>query len=133
MDFYIQWFAVAIELIGLLLISVELYSPRLSQLLKDTFENTKPKLASSPVKWIIGYIIIWVLIAGGFTYLNPWAGFAINVTFTVFTVLIISLLSISKLFVRLGIAVGKGNSVGGVGLVLAIVGFSLEITQLLSM
>ncbi|MCW8879515.1 MAG: hypothetical protein OQJ89_07545 [Kangiellaceae bacterium] len=130
MDFYIQWFAVVIEFIGLLLIAVELYSPRLCQYFKNTFEQTKPKVEASPTKWIIGFIATWVIVATILTLLNPWFGFVANIAFTVFTVVIISLLSISKIFVRLGVVIGKGNSVGGVGLVLALVGFSLEIVQL---
>ena len=130
MDFYIQWFAVVIEFIGLVLIAVELYSPRLRQLLHDAFEQTKPKVEASPAKWIGGFILAWVLSATFLALLNPWSGFVANIAFTVFTIVIIGLLSISKLLVRLGVVIGKGNSVGGVGLVLALVGFSLEILQL---
>jgi len=53
-----------------------------------------------------------------------------NVIFTIFTVLVILMLGISKMFIRLGVFLGRGNSVGGVGLVLAIIGLSLEIIQI---
>ncbi len=130
MDFYIQWFAVVIEFIGLLLIAIELYSPKLSSLFQRAFANTKPKLIKRPLRWIGGYILVWVVVATTLTFINPWLGFVSNITFSVFTILVVSLLSISDLFVRLGVVLGKGNVVGGVGLVLAIVGFCLEIVQL---
>ncbi len=40
------------------------------------------------------------------------------------------MLGISKIFIQLGGILGRGNSVSGVGLVLAIIGLLLEIIQM---
>jgi hypothetical protein len=55
----------------------------------------------------------------------------VNVFFTVITIIILFIIGISKTLVRLGVVLGRGNSVGGVGLVLALIGFSIEVIQLL--
>lgn len=37
---------------------------------------------------------------------------------------------ISKVFVILGIVLGRGNTIGGVGLVLALIGFTIEVSKM---
>lgn len=53
-----------------------------------------------------------------------------NIAFTIFTVFLALVIYISKIFVRLGIVLGRGNAIGGVGLVLALIGFTIEITKM---
>ena len=54
-----------------------------------------------------------------------------NVFFSAITALLLLILGISKALVRVGVVLGRGNSVGGVGLVLALIGFSIELLQLM--
>lgn len=64
--------------------------------------------------------------------MDPSLSLVANAAFTVLTVLLLVMIGIGKLFVRLGVVLGKGNSVGGVGLVMALIGFSLEVSQLVA-
>ncbi len=127
----IQWGAIVIELIGLVLIAVELYIPKLSESLKAAFEETKPKFMKNPHLWIGSYIVIWVVAVVGLSIWDQSMILIANLFFSAITTLVLLMLGISKLLVRLGVVLGRGNSVGGVGLVLALIGFSLEVVQLL--
>lgn len=126
-----QWGAIFIELIGLLLITVELYFPKTSESLKAFFEETKPKVIKNSSAWIGSYIFIWVISTIGLSVWDQSMNLKVNVFFTVITILALLLLGVSKTLVRLGVALGRGNSVAGVGLVLALIGFSIEVIQLL--
>ncbi len=126
----IQWGAIIIELIGLALIAVELYFPKLSESLKATFEETKPKFMKSPKVWVGCYILIWVSVVIGLSVWDQSTLLISNLFFTVITTLALIIMGVSKTLVRLGVVLGRGNSVGGVGLVLALIGFSIEIVQL---
>ena len=53
-----------------------------------------------------------------------------NAAFTLFTVFLGVVIFVSKVFVRLGIVLGRGNVIGGVGLVLALIGFTIEISKM---
>ena len=125
-----QWGAIIIEFIGLMLIAVELYFPKFSDSLKALFEETKPKLIKNSKVWIGSYILVWIVVVAGLSIWEPSMSLIANVFFTVITVLAFLILGISKTLVRLGVVLGKGNSVGGVGLVLALIGFSIEVFQL---
>lgn len=127
----IQWGAIIIELIGLVLIAVELYFPKLSESLKATFEETKPKFMKSPKLWIGSYILTWVATVVGLSLWDQSMILISNLFFSVITTLVLVIIGISRGLVRLGVVLGRGNSVGGVGLVLALIGFSIEISQLL--
>jgi len=129
-DNLLQWIAIVIEFIGLLLITLELYFPKLSENLKLLFEQAKPQVMGNPKKWIGGFIIIWVVAVIVLSLWDQTMSIVANVIFTIFTVLVILMLGISKMFIRLGVFLGRGNSVGGVGLVLALIGLSLEIIQI---
>lgn len=127
----IQWTAIIIELVGLALISVELYFPKLSESLKATFEQTKPKFMKRPKVWVGGYILVWITTVVGLSVWDESMLLISNLFFTVITTLALFILGVSKVLVRLGVVLGRGNSVGGVGLVLALIGFSIEVSQLI--
>lgn len=127
----IQWSAIIIELIGLVLIAVELYFPKLSESLKATFEETKPKFMKNPKVWIGSYILIWITVVVGLSVWDQSMILISNVFFSAVTTLVLLILGVSKALVRLGVVLGRGNSVGGVGLVLALIGFSIEVVQLI--
>ncbi|WP_395344388.1 hypothetical protein PN836_006375 [Ningiella sp. W23] len=127
----LQWTTIVIEFIGLLLITLELYFKPLSQELRAIFDNTKPKVIAKPIRWIGGYIILWVLAVLVLSMWEQSMGFTANIIFSVFITLVLLLIAISKSLIRLGVMIGKGNSVGGVGLVLALIGLSLEIGQMI--
>ncbi len=129
-DNLLQWIAIVIEFIGLMLITLELYSPKLSESLKSLFDQVKPQVMGNPKKWIGGFVIIWVVAVIALSLWDQTMSIVANVIFTIFTVLVILMLGISKMFIRLGVFLGRGNSVGGVGLVLAVIGLSLEIIQI---
>ena len=126
----IQWSAIFIELIGLALISVELYFPKTSELLKATFEETKPKFKKNSKAWIGGFILVWIAATLGLSAWDRSMLFLSNIFFSAITALVLLIFTTSKALVRLGVVFGRGNSVGGVGLVLALIGFSIELVQL---
>ncbi len=135
----LQWVAVVAEFIGLSLIAIELYLPSASEQLKAIFERTKPDFLSRPetrsekyriARWVGLYILIWIVVVAVLSISDPSMGLIANVAFTVLTILLLSLIGIGRILVRLGVVLGRGNSVGGVGLVMALIGFSLEVSQL---
>jgi hypothetical protein len=128
---FMQWGAILVELIGLLLVAIELYFPKISESLKAFFEETKPKIIKNSLIWIGSYIFIWVITTIGLSIWDQSMNLMANVFFTIITIIILLIIGISKTLVRLGVVLGRGNSVGGVGLVLALIGFSIEVIQLL--
>ena len=132
----LQWVAVVVEFIGLSLIAIELYFPGPSERLKTIFEGTKPRFLNRPETrrdwyvWIGFYILIWIVVVAVLSIWDPSMSIVANVAFTIFTTFVFVLIGIGKMFVRLGVVLGRGNAVGGVGLVMALIGFSLEISQL---
>ena len=130
-DDFVQWTAIFIELIGLALIAIELYFPTLSEYLKSTFEETKPKIINNSKRWIGGFIATWVLAVLCLSLWDQSMSFIGNVIFTIITIIALLIYSLTKLAVRLGVILGRGNAVGGVGLVLAIIGLLLEVVQVM--
>lgn len=130
MNDILQWVAITVEFIGLLLVAIELYFPRTSVQLKNVFESTRPLIERRPKTWLASYIAFWVVAVLALSIWDTSMSVVANIIFSVFTSLVILLFVISRMFVRLGVALGRGNSVGGVGLVLALVGFSIEIWQI---
>ncbi len=128
----LQWVAIVVEFLGLLLVAIELYFPVLSERLKSLFEEPPPGRLRRPKTWIAAYILIWIVAATVLSIWQPSVGIIANVTFTVFTTFLLVLFGISRLFVKLGVALGRGNTVGGVGLVMALIGSSIEISQFIS-
>ena len=136
MGVVLQWPAIVVEFIGLSLIAIELYFPSSSERLKTIFEGTKPRLLSRPETrrdWYVLisiYITVWIVTVAALTIWDPSMNIIANIAFTIFTTFVLVLIGIGRIFVRLGVVLGRGNSVGGVGLVMALIGFSLEISQL---
>ncbi len=127
----LQWVAIVVEFGGLLLIAIELYSPRTSARLRDLFDETQPRIRRRPAVWIGSFILTWILAVVMLTMWDAAMSMVANVVFSVLTILVLVLMGISRLFVRLGVVLGRGNSVGGVGLVMALIGFSIEVLQLI--
>jgi hypothetical protein len=128
---FLPWGAILVELTGLFLVTIELYFPKTSESLKAFFEETKPKIIRNSILWIGSYISIWVITTIALSIWDQSMNLMVNVFFTVITIIILFIIGISKTLVRLGVVLGRGNSVGGVGLVLALIGFSIEVIQLL--
>ena len=126
----IQWTAVIAEFFGLLLIAIELYLPGLSERLKVLFEDAQPRVRGRPGFWIGSYVLSWVAVVSLLSIWESSMSLFANITFSVFTSFLLVLFGISRILVRLGVVLGRGNSVAGVGLVLALIGFLLEILQL---
>lgn len=110
--------------------TIELYFPTAAEFLKATFEETKPKFMKNRVAWLASFIATWIVVVLCLSVWDPSMLLISNVFFSGITVLVLLVLTISQMLVRLGVAIGRGNSVGGVGLVLALIGFSLELAQL---
>lgn len=133
----LQWLAIVIELAGLTLVAIELYAPRSSQRLVDALESgaaTVPAAANSGWRGtytvVTVYIAAWVFGALAVSFRDPALNLAFNLGMTVFTVAFsVFILTISYLM-RLGVLLGRGNTVGGIGLVLAGMGVALEVAQL---
>ncbi len=132
----LQWVAVVVEFIGLSLIAIELYFPGPSERLKTIFEGSKPRFLSRPETrrdwyvWIGIYILLWIVVVAVLSIWDPSMSIVANVAFTIFTTFVFVLIGIGKMFVRLGVVLGRGNAVGGVGLVMALIGVLLEISQM---
>jgi hypothetical protein len=119
-------------------VAIELYLPTFAERVKVFFETNQFRLVGRPVTrqhwhWIaIGfYIAIWVVSVAIISIIEPAMSIVANVAFTVFTIFLGVVTFISKVFVRLGIVLGRGNAIGGVGLVLALIGFTIEISKML--
>ncbi len=133
----LQWLAIVIEFAGLTLVAIELYAPRSSQRLVDALEAPDPDTeASLRRNWrgagsiTVVYVVAWILGAIAVSVWDPALNLTFNLWMTIFTVAFsVVVVAIGKLM-RLGVVLGRGNSVGGIGLVLALIGFSLEIAQL---
>ena len=133
----IHWVGFTIQVIGLLLITIELYFPMLSERVKAFFERIQFRLVKRPVtrqdwNWMAAacYIAIWIISVAIVSIWEPAMSIVANIAFTMFTVLIGVIIYISKIFVRLGIVLGRGNAIGGVGLVLALIGITIEISKM---
>ena len=107
--------------------------PPLAERLKTFLENIQFRLVGTTAtkqhwNWLaIGaYIATWVVSVAIVSILDPAMSIVANVAFTIFTVFLGCIIFISKVFVRLGIELGRGNVIGGVGPVLALIGFKIE-------
>lgn len=80
--------------------------------------------------WIVGFISIWIIAVVSLSAWDQSMLVIANIFFSAITVLVLLIFSISKALVKLGVVIGRGNSLGGVGLVLAFIGFSIELIQL---
>ena len=136
-DSVINLVGFTIQVIGLLLIAIELYIPALSERLKIFFESIQFRFVRRPAtrkdwNWIAtgSYISIWVISAAVVTIWEPSMSIVANVAFTIFTVFLGVVIYLSKIFVRLGIVLGRGNAIGGVGLVLALIAFTIEVSKM---
>ncbi len=133
----LQWLAIVIEFAGLTLVAIELYAPRSSQRLVEALAAPDPDTEASLRRdWrgvgsiTVVYVIAWILGAIAVSVWDPALNLTFNLWMTIFTVAFsVVVVAIGKLM-RLGVVLGRGNSVGGIGLVLALIGFSLEIAQL---
>lgn len=135
----LQWVAIAAEFLGLALIAVELYAPRLSARLRHMLDarndrdNLDKAIRMRSLMGTVGiYIAVWITIVAVLSLQDPQWSVIANIALTFVTVLILLSVWISGLLVRIGVALGRGNSAGGVGLVLAVIGFSIELYQLIA-
>lgn len=76
------------------------------------------------------YVFVWVSGALAVSIWDPALNLAFNLGMTIFSVIFWVFVALIGKLVRLGVFLGRGNSVGGIGLVLAVIGFALEVTQL---
>lgn len=134
----IHWIGFTIQVIGLLLITIELYLPTLSERLKVFFERIQFRFVRRPAtrqdwNWMAtgSYIFIWVISVTIVSIWEPSMSIIANIAFTIFTLFLGIVIYISKIFVRLGIVLGRGNAIGGVGLVLALIGFTIEVSKMI--
>ena len=136
----LKWVAVVVEFIGLSLIAIELYLPGSSEKLTQIFDGTINNTSVEPEPrrdwyWIFGwsglYVMAWIVVGVAVSIWDPSMSVVANVAFTVATVFLFVLIGIIRLLLRLGVVLGRGNSVGGVGLVMALIGFSIEVSQLI--
>ncbi len=136
----IQWVAIVIEFVGLTLIALELYSPlssnRLAEALEGVDSDSIPpngtEEGSRSVAVVISvYVGVWVIGAIAVSIWDPALNLSFNIGMTIFSVIFWAFVLMIEKLLRLGIVLGRGNTVGGIGLVLALIGFAFEVTQLL--
>lgn len=141
MNSILQWVAVITEFIGLSLIAIELYFPNSLARLKKSIEGVDPAIDNVPtdhhtgfsiLAWIGLFIGLWITIVVIASLWDPSLSVVVNVALTICTVFILTISMIIRKLIRVGVILGRGNSVGGVGLVLALIGFSIELSQLIS-
>lgn len=139
-DQLLQWLGIAIQLAGLALIVVELYAPRSSSRISETVESvTRKKPARKGIvnNWRSArgitavYVAAWVVGSLGVSIWDPTLSLTFNIGMTLFsTVFWLIVLTIDRLL-KLSVFIGHGNTIGGVGLVLAIIGLTLEVASML--
>ena len=134
----LQWLALAIEILGLILVTIELYLPTVAERLKAFFERVQFRFTKRPGtkqewNWIAvgAFVMLWVVSVLIVSIWDPSMSLVANVAFTAFTILLGIIIGLSRVFVRVGVALGRGNAVGGVGLLLAMIGFTIEISQMM--
>jgi hypothetical protein len=136
----LQWVAIIVELLGLTLIAIELYFPGLSGRLRVLLESSRPdpddqfetaRRLRSLLRWVGAYIGIWIAIVATLSLQDPAYSILANIALSIVTASILFAIWLSGLLVRTGVALGRGNSAGGVGFVLAVIGFAIEISQLI--
>ncbi len=136
----IQWLAIVIEFVGLTLIALELYSPLSSNRLAETLEGIDSDSipphgtegGSRSVAVVISvYVAVWVIGAIAVSIWDPALNLSFNIGMTIFSVIFWAFVLMIEKLLRLGIVLGGGNTLGGIGLVLALIGFAFEVTQLL--
>ena len=140
MDDVIQWLAIVIEFAGLTLIALELYSPLSSNRLAEALEGIEadpdmPHRTSGSSRRVVVvisvFVPVWIIGAIAVSIRDPALNLYFNVGMTIVsTVFLVLVLTIEKLL-RLGVMLGRGNTIGGIGLVLALIGFTFEVTQVL--
>lgn len=136
----LQWLGIVIQLAGIALIVIELYAPRSSSRISGAVEGVgreKPALKGERRGWrgvggITGvYVAAWVLGSIGVSIWDPKLNLYFNAVMTIFSTLFwVVVLTIDRLL-KLTVFVGRGNTIGGIGLVLAIIGLALEIVSIL--
>lgn len=141
MNNILQWVAITTEFIGLSLIAIELYFPNSLAHLKQNIEGVDTNVDNLPadhhtgfsiVTWCGIFIGLWVIVAVIASLWAPSLSIVVNVALTICTVFILTISMIIRKLIRVGVILGRGNSVGGIGLVLALIGFSIELSQLIS-
>ena len=103
-DSVINWVGFTIQVIGLLLITIELYLPPLAERLKTFLESIQFRLVGTTAtkqywNWVaIGaYIATWVISVAIVSILDPAMSIVANVAFTIFTVFLGCVIFISKI------------------------------------
>lgn len=136
----LQWLGIAIQLAGLALIVVELYAPRSSSRISETVESVTREKSARKKKaknWRSAggitavYVTAWVVGSLGVSIWNSSLSLTFNVGMTIFSTLFWLVVLIIDRLLKLSVFVGRGNTIGGVGLVLAVIGLALEIASLL--
>lgn len=141
MNELLQWLGIAIQLAGLALIVIELYAPRSSSRISETVEGVtcdKPERKEKVGHWwrsaggITGvYVAAWVVGSLGVSIWDPTLNLKFNIVMTIFSTVFWLIVLIIDRLLKLSVFVGRGNTIGGVGLILAIIGLALEIASML--
>ena len=135
-----QWLAIVIEFAGLTLVALELYSPlsssRLAEALEGVESSSNPADGATDTSRrlmviITVFVAVWIIGAIAVSIWDPALNLHFNIAMTIFSVVFFALVLAIKKLLRLGVILGRGNTVGGVGLVLALIGFVFEVTQVL--
>lgn len=136
----LQWLGIAIQLAGLALIVVELYAPRSSSRISESVESVNRERSARRGKvkgWRSAggitavYVAAWIAGSLGVSIWDPTLSLEFNTGMTIFSTLFWLIVLIIDKLLKLSVFIGRGNTIGGVGLVLAIIGLVLEIASLL--
>ena len=140
MDDVIQWLAIVIEFAGLTLIALELYSPLSSNRLAEALEGIEadpdqPDRTSGSSRRVVVvisvFVAVWIIGAIAVSIRDPALNLHFNIGMTIVSTVFLALVLTIEKLLRLGVILGRGNTIGGIGLVLALIGFTFEVTQVL--
>ncbi len=137
---WLDWLAVAIELAGLGLVAVELYFPRVTTVLRSGMEAVLPRPAGGTegqreawrmMVWIACFALAWIVIVGAFSAFDARLGIVANVVLAVLTALVLLFIALLGVLARAGVIPLRRVSFGGIGLMTALTGVALQVSQLL--
>ncbi|MEM9388013.1 MAG: hypothetical protein AAGA68_23360 [Pseudomonadota bacterium] len=136
---FLGWLSAGVECLGLALIAIDLYLPRLPQAWRRGVDATMPQpLGGTPRQrenyrltiWISLYAVVWIAVAGGLSAFDARLGVAANIALAVLTALVVLLFGLFRLLRLSGVSLGRGSSLGTLGLATALIGVAMHLSNL---
>ncbi|MEO0423076.1 MAG: hypothetical protein AAF184_12105 [Pseudomonadota bacterium] len=136
---FLGWLSAGVEGLGLALIALDLYLPRLPDTWRRVVDTTMPQPLGGTERqresyrltiWIGLYAVVWIAVAGGLSAFDARLGVAANITLAVLTLLVLLLFALFRLVRQSGVSLGRGTSLGSLGLATALIGVAMHLSHL---